>query len=73
MSEGKNYPRLVDLISDLDTLIDVNTQWLFAEYVKAASGTLDCDFGVHPVLNADDNSHCNPWLALADEDVGCGE
>ena len=55
VSQGKNNHRLVDLFSDLDTLFDIDTQGLFAEYAKAASGTLDCDFGVHPVLNADDD------------------
>ena len=73
MSQGKDNPRLLNFLSSFDTLFYVHSQRLLAEYVEAPSGKLDCELGMHPVLNANDNCHCNPWLALLDESVGCGE
>ena len=41
--------------------------------MKAPPRKLNYAFGMHPILNANDNGHCNPWLPVLDESVGCGE
>ena len=73
MSQGKSNPHLLNLFSNRDTLLYVYSQGLFAEHMKAVPGNLDHELGMHLVLDANDDCHCNPWFPLLDESIGCSE
>src|SRR5260370_42061532 len=73
VSQVKDDGCLLNLVSNLDTLVYVHAQRLFAEHMKAPSGKLDRELGMHPILNANDDCHCSPWLPCHDKGVGCGE
>jgi hypothetical protein len=73
VTEGKDDPCFLNLLSNLNTLLYVYSQRLFAEDMEAPSGKLDGEFGVHPVLNTDDNRCRNPWLPFLDKGVGSGQ
>jgi len=57
VSQGKSNSRLLDLLSNRDTLLYVHSQGFFAEHMKAPSRKLDREFGMHPVLDANDDCH----------------
>ena len=65
-SQGICNSRLLDLLSNRDTLLSVHSQGLFAEHIKASSRKPDREFSMHPVLDANDNCHCDPWLPFLD-------
>ena len=46
VSQGKSNPRLLNLFSNRDTLLDVHSQGLFAEHMKVAPGKLDREFSM---------------------------
>jgi hypothetical protein len=73
VSKGKDDPCLLDFLSNFDTLVCVHSQGLFAEDMKASPRKLDCEFGMHPIVHANDSRHCDPWFPSVDTSIGCGE